>query len=107
MQMRRLTPLAPDRTLVESWTLRAEGAPESHFLRNIRYANTIHSPSSLVKPDDAETYRRVQRGLEGWPGHVSQHRRDEKPGPGPGTALSEEYVRSQYRAWRAYMEAGE
>ena len=107
MQMRRLTPLAPDRTLVESWTLRAEGAPESHFLRNIRYANTIHSPSSLVKPDDAEAYRRVQRGLEGWPGHVSQHRRDEKPGPGPGTALSEEYVRSQYRAWRAYMEAGE
>ena len=103
MQMRRLTPLAPDRTLVESWTLKAEGAPESHFLRNIRYANTIHSPSSLVKPDDAEAYRRVQRGLEGLPGHVSQHRRDEKPGPGPGTALSEKYVRSQYRAWRAYM----
>ena len=104
MQMRRLTPLAPDRTLVESWTLKAEGAPESHFLRNIRYANTIHSPSSLVKPDDAEAYRRVQQGLEGRPGQVSQHRRDEKPGAGPDTALSEEYVRSQYRAWRELME---
>ena len=104
MQMRRLTPLAVDRTLVESWTLRAEGAPEWHFLRNIRYANTIHSPSSLIKPDDAEVYRRVQQGLQGWPGHVSQHRRDEKPGPVSDTALSEEYVRSQYRAWRAYME---
>ena len=106
MQMRRLTPLAVDRTLVESWTLRAEGAPESHFLRNIRYANTIHSPSSLVKPDDAEAYRRVQQGLEGEPGQVSQHRQDRKnQDNGASTALSEEYVRAQYRAWREYMES--
>lgn len=106
MQMRRLTPLAPDRTLVESWTLRAEGAPESHFRRNIRYANTIHSPSSLVKPDDAEAYRRVQQGLGGKSGSVSQHRMDpEGTRGGAGTALSEEYVRAQYRAWRAYMES--
>ncbi len=104
MQMRRLTPLAADRTLVESWTLRAHGAPESHFLRNIRYANTIHSPSSLVKPDDAEAYRRVQQGLAGVSGHVSQHRADPGEAPGSaGTALSEEYVRAQYRAWRDYM----
>ncbi len=106
MQMRRLTPLAVDRTLVESWTLRAEGAPESHFLRNIRYANTIHSPSSLVKPDDAEAYRRVQQGLEGEPGRVSQHRQvRNKQNNGASTALSEEYVRAQYRAWREYMES--
>ena len=105
MQMRRLTPLAVDRTLVESWTLRAEGAPESHFLRNIRYANTIHSPSSLVKPDDAEAYRRVQQGLERTPGTVSQHRQDEpEPDAGVSTALSERYVRAQYGAWREYME---
>ena len=104
MQMRRLTPLAVDRTLVESWTLRAEGAPESHFLRNIRYANTIHSPSSLVKPDDAEAYRRVQQGLVGTHGPVSQHRQDEAgANGGPSTALSEEYVRAQYRAWSRYM----
>ena len=103
MQMRRLTPLAVDRTLVESWTLRAQGAPESHFRRNIRYANTIHSPSSLVKPDDAEAYRRVQQGLAGSPGSVSQHRNDKQHGSAAGTALSEEYVRAQYRAWRACM----
>ncbi len=107
MQMRRLTPLAVDRMLVESWTLRAEGAPESHFRRNIRYANTIHSPSSLVKPDDAEAYRRVQRGLESFPGAVSQHRRDSAlRDSGTSTALDEEYVRAQYRAWREYMTAG-
>ncbi|MCY4477166.1 MAG: aromatic ring-hydroxylating dioxygenase subunit alpha [Gammaproteobacteria bacterium] len=107
MQMRRLTPLAVDRTLVESWTLRAEGAPESHFRRNIRYANTIHSPSSLVKPDDAEAYRRVQRGLESSSGRVSQHRREAGPRDGgTSTALDEEYVRAQYRAWREYMTAG-
>ncbi len=106
MQMRRLTPLAVDRTLVESWTLRAEGAPESHFLRNVRYANTIHSPSSLVKPDDAEAYRRVQQGLKGEPGQVSQHRQDRNnQDNGASTALSEEYVRAQYRAWREYMES--
>ena len=105
MQMRRLTPLAVDRTLVESWTLRAEGAPEAHFLRNIRYANTIHSPSSLVKPDDAEAYRRVQQGLGSMPGAVSQHRQDGKGNRGgASTALDEEYVRAQYRAWRDYME---
>lgn len=105
MQMRRLTPLAVDRTLVESWTLRAEGAPESHFLRNIRYANTIHSPSSLVKPDDAEAYRRVQQGLKGTSGPVSQHRRDEGgSNGGTSTALSEQYVRAQYRAWCDYMD---
>ena len=107
MQMRRLTPLAVDRTLVESWTLRAEGAPESHFRRNIRYANTIHSPSSLVKPDDAEAYRRVQQGLESSSGRVSQHRREAGPRDGgTSTALDEEYVRAQYRAWREYMTAG-
>lgn len=107
MQMRRLTPLAVDRTLVESWTLRAQGAPEAHFRRNIRYANTIHSPSSLVKPDDAEAYRRVQQGLESLPGTVSQHRRDAgPPGGGANTALNEEYVRAQYRAWREYMADG-
>ena len=105
MQMRRLTPLAVDRTLVESWTLCAEGAPEAHFRRNIRYANTIHSPSSLVKPDDAEAYRRVQQGLAGSTASVSQHRNDEQDSNSAGTALSEEYVRAQYRAWRAYMEA--
>ena len=104
MQMRRLTPLAVDRTLVESWTLRAQGAPESHFRRNIRYANTIHSPSSLVKPDDAEAYRRVQQGLESFPGTVSQHRRDAgRLARGANTALNEEYLRAQYRAWRDYM----
>ena len=107
MQMRRLTPLAVDRTLVESWTLRAQGAPEAHFRRNIRYANTIHSPSSLVKPDDAEAYRRVQRGLESSPGTVSQHRRDaDLQAGGTSTALDEEYVRAQYRAWREYMAGG-
>ncbi len=105
MQMRRLTPLAVNRTLVESWTLRAEGAPESHFLRNIRYANTIHSPSSLVKPDDAEAYRRVQQGLKGTSGPVSQHRRDEpSANDEASTALSEQYVRAQYRAWCDYMD---
>ena len=104
MQMRRLTPIAVDRTLVESWTLRAKGAPQPHFLRNIRYANTIHSPSSLVKPDDAEVYRRVQQGLKGRAGSVSQHRQDENSEAGrSASALSEEYVRSQYQAWRQYM----
>ena len=38
------------------------------------YANTIHSPSSLIKPDDLEAYRRVQDGLHAsgseW---ISQH----------------------------------
>ena len=106
LQMRVIRPIAVDRTAIEITVFRWKGAPDEINQRNIVYANTIHSPSSLIKPDDLEAYRRVQEGLlssgREW---ISQH---SLSGPGadatsPQSALSEQYIRNQYRAWLAYM----
>ena len=101
-----IRPIAADRTDIDISVLRWKGAPDEINQRNIVYANTIHSPSSLIKPDDLEAYRRVQDGLYAsgseW---ISQH---SLSGPdtdddSPQSALSEQYIRNQYRAWLAYM----
>ncbi len=106
MQLRVLTPLAVDRTLVEIWTLKLKGAPLDFNRRNIVYANTVHSPSSIIKPDDLEAYQRVQEGLHSGPSPwLSQHSELEATGDGvTGSALSEHYIRNQYRAWADYMD---
>ena len=106
LQLRVIRPVAADRTEIDISVLRWKGAPDEINQRNIVYANTIHSPSSLIKPDDLEAYRRVQDGLHAsgseW---ISQH---SLSGPdtddgSPQSALSEQYIRNQYRAWLAYM----
>ncbi len=106
LQLRVIRPVAVDRMEIEIDVLRWKGAPDEINRRNIVYANTIHSPSSLIKPDDLEAYRRVQEGLHAsgseW---ISQH---SLSGPdtddsSPQSALSEQYIRNQYRAWLAYM----
>ena len=61
-----------------------------------------------MKVDDLENYARVQADAAAgdW---VSFHRGAgaERPGNGGDTssALNEAFIRNQYRAWRAYMEA--
>jgi len=112
LQLRVLTPLAVTRTMVEIWTMRLDGAPDEIHQRAIAYANTVHSPTSIIKPDDLEAYKRVQLGLladeSQW---VSNHRRCGKEQAEAGalkdSALSEHYIRNQYRAWRGYMERGD
>lgn len=109
LQMRVITPVAVDRTLVEVWSFRLLGAPDELFHRTIVYANTVHSPSSMIKADDLESYWRVQDGLAE-PGleWISQHRGldENESGESAGSALSEHYIRNQYRAWLSYMSAG-
>jgi phenylpropionate dioxygenase-like ring-hydroxylating dioxygenase large terminal subunit len=108
MQVRVLFPLAVDRTLIEHWTLRLKGAPDHFNRRHIVYANTVHSPSSLIKPDDLEMYRRVQDGVaEGSGLWVSNHRCDDADASDSerSSALSERFIRNQYQAWRDYMGA--
>ncbi len=112
LQLRVLTPLAVDRTMVEIWNLRLDGAPEEIHQRTITYANTVHSPSSIIKPDDLEAYRRVQVGLASkgtdW---VSNHRREgneKREGDALiDSSLSEHFIRNQYRAWSEYMKKGD
>lgn len=106
LQLRVIRPISVDRTAVEINVFRWKGAPDEINRRNITYANTIHSPSSLIKPDDLEAYRRVQEGLHAsgreW---ISQHSLfdPDTDHASPQSALSEQYIRNQYRAWLAYM----
>jgi phenylpropionate dioxygenase-like ring-hydroxylating dioxygenase large terminal subunit len=108
LQMRVIFPLAVDRTRIEMWSFRLKGAPEALFERTVTYANTVHSPSSLIRPDDVEAYHRVQLGLaaDGSP-WVSQHRdfgRDRVSNDRrSASALSDLSLRNQYRAWLRYM----
>lgn len=108
MQLRVIQPLAVDLTRIDIWTLRMKGAPAWMHRRNVAFANTVHSPSSIVKADDLEIYARVQRGVmaegDDW---VDLNRGAEAAPSGRegarSTALSEAFIRNQYAAWRGYM----
>jgi hypothetical protein len=87
-----------------------KGAPAWMHRRNVAFANTVHSPSSIVKADDLEIYARVQCGAmaegEDW---IDLNRGAEAAPSGRegarSTALSEAFIRNQYAAWRGYMAA--
>ena len=107
-QLRVIRPIAVDRTMVEIYTFRLKGAPDSFFQRSITYANIVNSPSSNVMPDDIEVYARVQQGLTGDGGDwVSLHREAGRDRPEAdrtvGGGLSELPMRNQFRAWADYM----
>jgi phenylpropionate dioxygenase-like ring-hydroxylating dioxygenase large terminal subunit len=101
-------PLAADRTVIESWTFRLKGAPDSLLERTVMYNRLINSPMSVVGHDDLHCYRSAQEGLaaEGneW---VSLHRNfdvselDGREKTSNGT--SEISMRNQFRAWREFM----
>ena len=108
MQLRVIQPLAVDLTRIDIWTLRMKGAPAWMHRRNVAFANTVHSPSSIVKADDLEIYSRVQRGVAAEGEDWIDLRRGAEPVPAGNegarsTALSEAFIRNQYRAWRDYM----
>ncbi|HTT41690.1 MAG TPA: aromatic ring-hydroxylating dioxygenase subunit alpha [Steroidobacteraceae bacterium] len=106
--IRVVRPLAPDRTLIESWTFRLAGAPAQLLRRTVMYSRLINAPTSVVGHDDRHCYRAIQEGLaaEGndW---VSLHRnysaaeRTQLEGNYNGT--SEVSMRGQYRAWARFM----
>jgi phenylpropionate dioxygenase-like ring-hydroxylating dioxygenase large terminal subunit len=102
LQMRVIIPEAVDRTLIEIWSLRLVGAPESLFQRTIVLANTAHSPSSLIKHDDFAIYARVQDGIAADEIEWIDYRRGTND---PSTSMSEAYIRNQFQAWRDYMGA--
>ncbi len=103
LQLRVIIPEAVDRTLIEIYSIRLHGAPESLWRRTVTLANAVHAPSSLVKHDDFAIYARVQQGLRGdsleWI-DTSRGANDDS-----STSLSEAFIRNQYAAWRGYMTA--
>jgi benzoate/toluate 1,2-dioxygenase alpha subunit len=61
--LRVFRPLAPDKTLAESWTYRLVDAPDALLARTLMYNRLINAPTSVVGHDDVEMYERAQQGL--------------------------------------------
>ena len=106
--IRVIRPLAADRTVVEAWSFRVEGAPDLLFQRSVTYNRLAFSPMSVVAHDDVHLFQGIQKGLhaEGneW---VSLHR-----GFDPGelatptrdvSGTNEILMRNQFRAWVRFM----
>ena len=102
-------PLAADSTLIESWTFRLKGAPDSLLQRTVMYNRLINSPMSVVGHDDLHCYRSIQEGLAA-PGNewVSLHRNFD---PGEidapertANGTSDISMRNQFRAWAEFMQ---
>ena len=106
--IRVVRPIAHNKTIIETWSFRLKGAPDSMLKRTLLYSRLINSNGSMVGPDDLTAYFRMQQGLESqasdW---IEMHRnfgRDEDLADrvvGKGT--SDLDVRTQYAAWRNYM----
>jgi phenylpropionate dioxygenase-like ring-hydroxylating dioxygenase large terminal subunit len=104
-------PIAPDRTLIESWTFRLAGAPERLLQRTVMYTRLINAPTSVVGHDDRHCYRAIQDGLatdgNEWVSllrNYSPQERERIAGDYNGT--SEVSMRGQFRAWARFMTAG-
>ncbi|MDH4072138.1 MAG: aromatic ring-hydroxylating dioxygenase subunit alpha [Gammaproteobacteria bacterium] len=106
--IRVVRPIAYNKTIIETWSFRLKGAPDSMLKRTLLYSRLINSNGSMVGPDDLTAYFRMQEGLESpasdW---IEMHRnfgRDEvREDRVVGKGTSDLDVRTQYAAWRAYM----
>jgi len=101
-------PVAADRTIIESWTLRLKGAPDELLARSVMYNRLINSPFSVVGHDDLHCYRAMQEGLRA-PGNewVSLHRNFSADEAGHtdfvANGTSEISMRNQFRCWLQHM----
>ena len=106
--IRVVRPIAVDRTLIESHTLRLVGAPDRLLERSVMYTRLINAPTSVVGHDDLHCYRAMQEGLAAagneW---VSLHRNcvdGEAEGlTGRHNGTNEIAMRGQFRAWAKAM----
>jgi hypothetical protein len=94
--------------VIETWSFRLKGAPDSMLQRTILYSRLINSNGSMVGPDDHTAYFRMQQGLlsqaSDW---VEMHRNygsdDDLGDRRTNSGTSDLDMRSQYGAWRHYM----
>ena len=109
--IRVVRPIAHDKTLIESFTLRLAGAPDRLLQRTVLYTRLINAPTSVVGHDDRHCYRAMQDGLttdgNEW---VSLHRNysaaEAGALAGDYSGTSEVSMRGQYRAWARFMRDG-
>ncbi len=106
--IRVIRPLAADRTLIEAWSFRAEGADEVLLERSMTYNRLVFSPMSVVAHDDVHLFETIQRGLRAdrneW---ISLHRdfHPDEIGQEVQTVngTNELLMRNQFRAWVKFM----
>jgi benzoate/toluate 1,2-dioxygenase subunit alpha len=110
--IRVVRPIAVDKTLIESFTLRLVGAPPALLERSATYNRVINAPTSVVGHDDLYCYRAIQEGLESngneWVSLQRNYSEREKQGglAGIHNGTSEVSMRGQFRAWLAAMAPG-
>ncbi|MFT5391096.1 MAG: benzoate/toluate 1,2-dioxygenase alpha subunit [Gammaproteobacteria bacterium] len=115
-------PISVNQTLIETYHLRLDGAPDELLHRTITYSRLINSPASMVGPDDWDCYARMQESLasEGrdWV-YLGRYLGQERPANGAGQpdegmhqagalvapGTSELSQRNQFQAWSEYMSA--
>ncbi|MEA3193464.1 MAG: hypothetical protein QOD26_1797 [Betaproteobacteria bacterium] len=108
-QLRLVHPLAVDRSLVTTYSLRMPKAPAAMFRDTVAFANVVNGNGSWVLTDDLEVYERVQHGLTSgevdWVYIGRGHGRDiqERDTLRGKTGTSEVYIRAQMKAWLGYM----
>lgn len=106
--IRVVRPIAADKTIIETYSFRLKGAPDSMLQRTLLYSRLINSNGSMVGADDLAVYLRIQQGLRSsgndW---VEFHRnlgKDiEQNGRTTNVGTSDLDVRTQFRAWKYYM----
>jgi phenylpropionate dioxygenase-like ring-hydroxylating dioxygenase large terminal subunit len=108
--IRVIRPLAVDRTLIEAWSFRAEGAPDLLFDRSLTYNRLVFSPMSVVAHDDVHLFEGIQQGLKaGRNEWVSLHRdsrpEEEQDGVRDVNGTNEVLMRNQFAAWAKFMTA--
>ena len=99
-------PLAADKTVLESYTLRLKGAPDALLERTVTYNRLINSPMSVVGHDDLHCYRAIQEGLAAEGNDWVNLQRDFKEGETGelnANGTSDVSMRNQFRAWREFM----
>jgi len=106
--IRVIRPLAADRTLVEAWSFRVEGAPDLLFERSMTYNRLVFSPMSVVAHDDVHLFESIQQGLRGSSNEWVSLHRDFDPAELEGgtrevNGTNELLMRNQFRAWATFM----
>lgn len=106
--IRIVIPVSVNETIIESWTFRLKGAPDSMLSRTLRYSRLINSPASMVGPDDLDCYVRIQKSAEAgaieWIDMHRHHGRDvQEDDRLTATGTSDLALRNQYLAWLDYM----
>ena len=107
--IRVIRPLAADRTLVEAWSFRAEGAPDLLFERTLTYNRLVFSPMSVVAHDDVHLFESIQqrparrRQRVGQPAPRLRAAASSSGGTRDVNGTNELLMRNQFRAWAKFM----